>query len=55
MQAVSGLSIRITKIIRFRLWRYAADRKVEAAGQPKGRISCHSVQKDKDWLFTEAK
>lgn len=35
--------------------KYAAGGKVEAAGQPKGCITCHSVQKDKDWLFTEAK
>lgn len=35
--------------------KYGADGKVAAAGKPKGCITCHSVQKDKDWLFTEAK
>jgi hypothetical protein len=35
--------------------KYGADGSVEAAGKPKGCISCHSVKKDQDWLFTEAK
>ncbi len=35
--------------------KYKADGTVEAAGQPKGCISCHSVKKDADWLFTEPK
>jgi hypothetical protein len=35
--------------------KYKADGTVEAAGQPKGCISCHSVKKDSDWLFTEPK
>ena len=35
--------------------KYGPDGKVMASGKPKGCISCHSVQKDKDWLFTEAK
>lgn len=35
--------------------KYGADGAVEAAGQPKGCINCHQVQKDSDWLFTEAK
>ena len=32
--------------------KYGADGDVMAAGKPKGCISCHSVQKDKDWLFS---
>jgi hypothetical protein len=35
--------------------KYGPDGKVLAAGKPKGCISCHGVQKSKDWLFTEAK
>lgn len=35
--------------------KYVAGGKVEAAGRPKGCINCHRVQKDRDWLFTEAK
>ncbi len=35
--------------------KYGPDGKVMAAGKPKGCIQCHGVQKDKGWIFTEAK
>lgn len=35
--------------------KYDADGVVEVAGKPQGCISCHSVRRDKDWLFTEPK
>lgn len=35
--------------------KYGADGSVEAAGQPEGCIRCHSVKKQSDWIFTEAK
>ncbi|MFC1822388.1 cytochrome P460 family protein [Thermodesulfobacteriota bacterium] len=35
--------------------KYGPDGKIMAAGKPKGCLSCHGVQKSKDWLFTEPK
>ena len=35
--------------------KYGPDGKVLADGKPKGCISCHGVQKDRDWLFTVPK
>lgn len=35
--------------------KYGPDGKVMAAGKVKGCINCHSMQKSKDWIFTEVK
>jgi hypothetical protein len=35
--------------------KYGPDGKIMASGKVDGCIKCHTVQKDKDWLFTEAK
>ena len=33
--------------------KYGPNGKIEAAGQPKGCVSCHGAVKDKDWIFTQ--
>ena len=33
--------------------KYGPDGTVQAAGKPKGCIECHSVQKDKGWVFLQ--
>jgi hypothetical protein len=35
--------------------KYGPKGEVMAAGKPKGCVTCHSVKKSADWIFTEAK
>ena len=35
--------------------KYGPNGEIQAAGKPKGCISCHGAVKDKDWIFTQPK